>query len=195
MKLVKFRDIPALFLIFISFAASFLMGCGGGGGGGAGSGSGGVAPVGKAPTSLAAGNNLVITGAYTRINSVSGGSFDGTTTKSITFTSPTAANYTASWIGDTANASVSASGNVTYTVVSPDLAKVTLTNFPYPSDNDRPAFGVIEIQLTFSAPGTGGYSENGVTVVSPYLGSGNFAFSSGGGGTGASSGGGTTVLP
>jgi len=190
MKSIKIRDVPVILVLLFSALASLLMGCGGGGGGGSGSPGGGTTG-GKAPSALATGNQLVLTGGYVRVNPSLGANFIGTTLKSITFTSPTTANYNVTYVGETNSGNSTALGNVTYNRVSADLAKVTLTNFPYFSDGDSVRFGVIEVQLTFAATGNGSYSETAITVVTPYSGTGNFTFSSSGGG---SSGGGGSIL-
>lgn len=172
---MKIRDIPVLFILLFSFIASFAMGCSGGGSNTPGGGTG--TPSGNAPGALASGNILVITGGYTRLNS--GVPFSGTTVKTITFTSPTSATYNVTYIGETNSGSASSSGDVTYTVVGPNLAKVTLTNFPYFTNDDASVVGVIEIQMTFSSAAGGSYNESGITVVTPYSGAGSFTFSSG----------------
>lgn len=174
MKKFNLKNVSVIFLLFISCAASLLMGCSGGGGGGGGATT--VVP-GFTPTALTAGKVITITGNYIRRNLSLSADFTGTCTKILTITSPTTAILSGSFTdsgGGISSTYPSTAVTLVYTQSSATNAKIRATNYVFNSDVGSIVTGVVEVQLIFGSANTGSYNEVLITGVSPYSGSGTF---------------------
>jgi hypothetical protein len=176
MKAIKFKDIPLLFVLIFSFASSFLMGCGGGGG--AGGNNGGAIATGNAPVALTSGSQFSFTGGYERFNTGVVASFIGTMTRQLAVVSPTSGSYQTTYAGQTSSGSATGAGTIGYTRIDANSAKIVVNGYPYLTNNDQVAFGVIEIRLTYTSPTAGSYTEISITTLTPYTAIGTFTVTS-----------------
>ncbi len=179
MKSFKVKDLPVFILLAMSLLASLVMGCSGGGGGSGPSGSSSssvsTTPTPNAPAALTAGMKFTLVGAYQRMNSVSGITFPGTSQVVVTMQSPTAATYNQTYAdAPFVYGPFNYSGTLTYTSTGPDTAVVFANNYPYVTDGNTTASGILQGNLTFTSATGGTYTITSVNTVTTYSESGSF---------------------
>jgi len=157
----KFRNIPSFFLIFISFAASFLMGCSGGGGGDGGTDS----PTpgnGPAPAELANGMVFKVSGAYRFYSTPNAASFtEGVAERTITVVSKDSVTISDKY-GGTRGSSVE------YVRVNDNRGDLIIQSYPYSTRLLEPLYTTMRVELYFNTDTTGVAEENPVDSAIRY---------------------------
>ena len=147
------RNIPSFFILFISFAATFLMGCSGGGGGGSGGPDEPTEPItGPAPAKLASGMKFQIVADEYRFYTTDSGYWFGPVDKTITLTADDSVV-----VVDNLDPAVS-TGGVTYVRHNNNRADLLIENYIYKRAGGVHAFTTMRVELTFQSD-TGGAAD------------------------------------